>query len=514
MIAPTATTQLTPLAAEATEVGDRQLPPPPDSANLTGQMIGEYQIMSRIGAGGMGVVYEGRHPLIGKRVAVKVLLPQHTSNESQVSRFLSEARAVNEARHRGIVDIFSFGQLPDGAHYFVMEYLEGEGFDRLIKQRAPILVGEALLWTAEVLEALSAAHEVGIIHRDIKPSNLFLVSTGRGRPYVKVLDFGIAKVAFLTGEQTPTTRASVVVGTPEYMAPEQVRGVPTSPATDLYGVGCVLFEMLTGRRLFMAGNSTREMWMHLDDPPPRAAEFNPSVPSEVDDLLQWVLRKDASERPQSADELRHHVEDLLRALPEALAPQASAAFSGRPAPVGGLWPSASALTPVPSFGKAMTVLEGAVERRGPRASAAVALAARPTGRSRAAWLVLAALVAVTAGLGGWAVRRQGEVPPSRAPAAAVAQPAALLPAAAPPGPEAPRPAVSTAPKVPSKTQLFEGLIGVESALLAREESSGERDRVLRPLLEQARLAVARADTKAQRRSASAFLDELAAQLEP
>jgi len=478
----------------------------------------------------MGAVYEGRHPLIGKRVAVKVLLPEHTSNENQVARFLSEARAVNAAQHRGIVDIFSFGQLPDGAHYFVMEYLEGEGFDRLIKRRAPMLVGEALLWTAEVLEALSAAHEVGIIHRDIKPSNLFLVSTGRGRPYVKVLDFGIAKAAFLSGAQTPTTRASVVVGTPEYMSPEQVRGLPTSPATDLYGLGCVLFELLTGRRLFVAENPTRAMWMHSDDPPPRAATFNPSVPSEVDDLLQWVLRKNASARPRSADEMRHHVEALLHALPEALAPQASETFVGRPAPARGLRSSASGLSPaptvIPTFGKAMTVLEGAAWRSPKPPAAGMALALRPVRRSKAVWLGLGVVAAVATVIGGWAVRSR-PVPETAAAPANVAV-LAIAPQTFPAQSERELPAVEAPVAVArakpahreptlqsaSKAQLVAGLGKLESALVAREEHNGEKDRVLRPFLEQARLAVASADTEARRKDAKAFLDQLAAQLRP
>jgi serine/threonine-protein kinase len=497
------------------------------SADITGRTLGEYQILSRIGAGGMGVVYEGRHPLIGKRVAVKVLLPELTSNPDQVSRFLSEARAVNAARHRGIVDIFSFGQLPDGAHYFVMEYLEGEGFDRLIAKRAPLLVGEALFWTAEVLEALSAAHEVGIIHRDIKPSNLFLVTTGHGRPYVKVLDFGIAKAEFISGERTPTTRASVVVGTPEYMSPEQVRGLPTSPATDLYCLGCVLFELLTGRRLFVGENATRTMWMHSDDAPPRAATFNPSVPKAVDDLLQWVLRKNANERPQSADEMRQHVEALLLALPPELAPKASSAFAGRPEPR----PSSStpAPTPVPTFAKAVTVLEGPAGHRA--SSPPPQSKATPSGRSRAAWVGLGALVAAAVGLGGWVV--QSRVMWSSGAAPAPAAVLVRLPLTSPASPEEeakprvaaepvapvvepkPAPPVSQHPgKVPSKAHLVASLGKLEAALVVREEAFGERDRVLRPFLEQARQAVTRASTEAERRDAATFLSELADQLKP
>ncbi len=281
-----------------------------DSADLTGQKVGEYEISARIGVGGMGAVYEGRQPLIGKRVAVKVLLPQLSADKELVERFLSEARAVNEIRHRGIVDIFSFGQLPSGEHYFVMEMLQGSAFDKLIKQSAPLPFAQALAWVEETCDALQAAHETGIIHRDIKPSNIFLVDTGRGRPYVKLLDFGIAKLGALKGEATPQTRASVVIGTPDYMSPEQARGKPISPATDLYALGCVLFELVTGRRPFKGENSLQTMFMHVEEPAPAASTFNPSVMPELDQLILWTMEKDPAARPASAEELRLACEAL------------------------------------------------------------------------------------------------------------------------------------------------------------------------------------------------------------
>jgi serine/threonine-protein kinase len=272
--------------------------------DLTGQRIGEYEISARVGVGGMGAVYEGKQPLIGKRVAVKVLLPTLSNERELVERFLSEARAVNEIRHRGIVDIFSFGQLPDGSHYFVMEFLEGQAFDKIIKRRAPLPLGEALQWTEEVLDALDAAHSAGIIHRDIKPSNIFLVDTGRGRPYVKLLDFGIAKLGAIQGEATPQTRASVILGTPDYISPEQARGKPISPQTDIYAIGCVLFEMLTGQRVFRGENTLQTMWMHVEDPPPDPCNLRPDLPRELGDLVLYCLEKDAANRPPSAGYLR------------------------------------------------------------------------------------------------------------------------------------------------------------------------------------------------------------------
>jgi serine/threonine-protein kinase len=282
--------------------------------DLTGRRVGEYEIVAKIGVGGMGAVYEGRQPLIGKRVAVKVLLPSLSNEKELVERFLSEARAVNEIRHRGIVDIFSFGQLPEGAHYFVMEYLEGEPFDRVIKKRAPLPLVEALQWTEETLDALDAAHHAGIIHRDIKPSNLFLVNAARGRPYVKLLDFGIAKLGALPGEATPQTRASVILGTPDYISPEQARGKPISPQTDLYAVGCVLFEMVTGQRVFTGENTLATMWAHVEDAPPVPSTLRPDVPPELDEIILWALEKNPRSRPPSAEAMREALAQLRLAL--------------------------------------------------------------------------------------------------------------------------------------------------------------------------------------------------------
>jgi eukaryotic-like serine/threonine-protein kinase len=255
-------------------------------------------------------LYEGKHPLIGKRVAVKVLLPALSNETELVERFLSEARAVNEIRHRGIVDIFSFGTLNDGTHYFVMEYLDGHPFDRLIKNRAPIGVGETLQWLDEMLDALEAAHASGIVHRDIKPSNLFLVDTGRGRPYVKLLDFGIAKLGAFEGQAAAQTRASVIVGTPDYLAPEQARGKPISVQTDIYSLGVVAFEMLTGQRPFKGENALQTMWMHVESQAPAPSGLNASVPKSVDDLVLWAMEKEPNDRPKNAGDMRAKVAGL------------------------------------------------------------------------------------------------------------------------------------------------------------------------------------------------------------
>ncbi|MDP3503387.1 MAG: protein kinase [Myxococcales bacterium] len=311
------------------------------NTDLAGRKIGEYEIIARIGVGGMGEVYEGRQPVIGKRVAVKVLLPSLSNEKELVERFLSEARAVNEIRHRGIVDIFSFGQLPEGSHYFVMEFLDGTPFDKLIKQRGALPIGEALSYIEEVLDALESAHAAGIVHRDIKPSNIFLVSTGRGKAYVKLLDFGIAKLGALANgsDSAPQTRASMILGTPDYISPEQARGKPISAATDLYALGVVLFEMVTGFRPFRGENTLQTMWMHVEDKPPVPSTIRADIPPALDELILWAMEKDPASRPASAEEMRAHLEAVRASLLPGSGTTTPAPITGRAPTLGTATPS-------------------------------------------------------------------------------------------------------------------------------------------------------------------------------
>ncbi|MER2567030.1 MAG: serine/threonine-protein kinase [Myxococcaceae bacterium] len=346
---------------------------PTDSDDLTGSTVGEYQVVGKLGVGGMGIVYEGKHPVIGKRVAIKVLQPQLSSQTELVQRFLAEARAVNEIRHRGIVDIFSFGSLASGALYFVMEYLEGESLDKLIERRGAIPIPEALAIVEEVLDALVAAHEAHVIHRDIKPSNLFLVTGRNNKAYVKLLDFGIAKLTSREhNEAQPQTRASVIMGTPDYIAPEQAKGAPITPQTDLYAVGVVLYELLTGQRPFRGDNPIQTMWMHLEQPTPRPSSVLRDLPTQLDELCLWAMQKTPADRPKSADHFREVVASLRasfarNALGSPLTPAGSpkplSAIEGLPPglrpPPGpppvlpfetGAMPTARALEPVPDSG--------------------------------------------------------------------------------------------------------------------------------------------------------------------
>lgn len=281
---------------------------------LIGQRVGDYVILEQVGIGGMGVVYAGMQPLIGKPVAIKVLRPEMARDPAQAERLFFEARAVAQIRHRGIIDIFTLGQLPDGRHYFVMEMLKGESLHELLVRRRSLSPTEALLILDEVLSALGAAHDAGLIHRDLKPSNVFLVTQSDGATFAKLLDFGLAKQSSSASGVTPQTRTDVFVGTPEYIAPEQARGGAVAPTTDIYSAGVLLFELLTGRLPFIASSPIDLVVQHLETPAPLPSAFIRGIPPALDELVRRMLAKVPEDRPSSAEEVRAEISRILRVL--------------------------------------------------------------------------------------------------------------------------------------------------------------------------------------------------------
>jgi serine/threonine-protein kinase len=278
--------------------------------------VGEYTVRRRIGAGGMGIVYECVHPIIGKRAAVKVLKPEIAEDPDLMERLLSEARAVASIQHRSVIDIFGFGRLQDGRHYMVMEYLDGEPLDFLLHRVGRLPLAEAMDIFDAILSGLGAAHAVGVIHRDLKPSNVILVPQPDGSREVKVLDFGLAKQA-RPNEVTPQTVAGRVLGTPEYMAPEQARGLAIGPRTDLYAAGVLAYELVLGQVPFSGAGPVEVMFRHIHDPPPRPSALDPSLPPVFDELIARLLAKDAAERPASAEEVRSWVARIRNPVPTA-----------------------------------------------------------------------------------------------------------------------------------------------------------------------------------------------------
>src|SRR6478735_9524748 len=219
---------------------------------LEGTTVGAYRILQRIGAGGMGEVWLAEHAMLGRRAAVKVLLPEFSMKQEIVTRFFNEARAATAIADPGIVQIFDFGHHVDGTAYIVMELLDGEPLDKRLARNGALPVTDALRIMRQVASSLGAAHARGIVHRDLKPENIFLIRDPEvpGGERAKILDFGIAK---LIGENQVKTQTSVVMGTPGYMSPEQCRGAgKVDERADIYALGCVLFAAIAGRPPFWA----------------------------------------------------------------------------------------------------------------------------------------------------------------------------------------------------------------------------------------------------------------------
>ena len=277
-----------------------------------GNAVGEYQIESLLGEGGMGQVYAAVHPRIGKKAAIKVLRTEFCSQPETVERFVQEARAVNQIGHPNIVDIFSFGELPDGRSYFVMEWLKGENLQTRVK-RQRLTRNEICDFVEAITRALEAAHEKNIVHRDLKPENVYLHSLRGERPIIKLLDFGIAKLTGDDEQRVERTRTGAIMGTPRYMAPEQARGMEIDHRVDVYSLGVMLFEFVTGQPPFDAQHAMDLIMQHVMQAPPAMSDFVTGVPTAFNDLVRAMMAKNPAERPPLARLLEVLAE--LRAMP-------------------------------------------------------------------------------------------------------------------------------------------------------------------------------------------------------
>jgi serine/threonine-protein kinase len=273
---------------------------PADPEVPVGSKVSEYVIEGLIGRGTFGTVYRAIQPLIGKQVAVKVLSRKYSADPNVVSRFIAEARAVNQIRHKNIIDIFSFGQLEDGRHYHVMELLEGIPFDVYLKKNGGRLPLEQSLLILKLLgRALDAAHAAGIAHRDLKPANVFLTFDDEGRPFPKLLDFGIAKLLSDELPRQHVTATGAAVGTPDYMSPEQCQGPNVDHRTDIYSFGVLTYQLATGHLPFRGGNVVEVLMKQMTaaaEPPSKA---NPEVPPQLDQPILQMLAKKPADRPPS-----------------------------------------------------------------------------------------------------------------------------------------------------------------------------------------------------------------------
>jgi len=269
------------------------------------QSIGSYRILDKLGEGGMGTVYIAEHELLGKKVAIKVLLPEHSSDPELVQRFFNEARAATRINHPGIVEIFEFGYDKDRSAYIVMECLRGESLGARLAREHTLSAATTVRLMSQVAGALAQAHREGIVHRDLKPDNIFVVPDPDviGGERAKILDFGIAKLSEQTGSGVKT-RAGAVIGTPTYMAPEQFRGAAgVDHRADIYALGAVIYEMLTGRPPFIGEGMAELMEKHLLEPPPPPRSLVPTIPPALERVVLRALAKRPEDRQSSAEEL-------------------------------------------------------------------------------------------------------------------------------------------------------------------------------------------------------------------
>ncbi len=285
-----------------------------DQDLVAGQQVGEFTVVAKIGEGGFGTVFRADHPVIGKQVAIKVLGRQYSADPEMVSRFVSEAAAVNRIRHRNIIDIFSFGELPDGRHYYIMELLSGRPLDEFLEEVGAVPMDIAIPILKGVARALDAAHSHGIVHRDLKPENVFLLEEEGAPPFPKLLDFGIAKLMREDDDKGHKTRTGVSIGTLYYMAPEQCRGKGVDHRADIYAFGIVAYRVLTGEVPFDGDDHMEILMAQIGEEPAPPSSVQASLPSGVDDAIAWMMRKDADERPPDLATAVKALEDAAKGV--------------------------------------------------------------------------------------------------------------------------------------------------------------------------------------------------------
>lgn len=284
--------------------------------DFTGRTLGGYRILRKLGQGGMAVVYKAHEESLNRVVALKVIA-QHLADDAQfITRFQREAQAAAQLSHPNIVQIYAIGEA-DGVHYFSMEYVKGRSLAEVIKEEGFLTAGRALPLITQAAEALAVAHDAGIVHRDIKPANIMIDASGR----VKVADFGIAQVS----TQTRMTQSGMLVGTPEYISPEQCHGEKLDGRSDIYALGVTLYQLLSGRTPFDADTPAALVYQIVEGPISPVGELNPTIPPGVQAIVAKMMHTDRDQRFQSA-------EDLIHALKEANTQPVTSAARVHPAP--------------------------------------------------------------------------------------------------------------------------------------------------------------------------------------
>ena len=297
--------------------------------SLVGATLGNYRLTGLLGVGGMGMVYLGEHVLIGRKVAVKVLDQEVARNRDVVSRFFAEARAVNAIGHPNIVEVTDLGT-HEGAPFIVMEYLQGETMEARLARRGKLTQEECVGIARQVASALGAAHERGLVHRDVKPANIMLRDHPDYPDFVKVLDFGVAKLMGSVPRGAHETLVGTLLGTPAFMSPEQcLSDGNLDHRSDVYSLGVILFLALSGRLPFPDEAVGKLILAHVNDPAPRLSDLEPSISATMCAIVDRALAKKPEARFQSMRELR---QELERAVGDAAFPRSMTPVAGAPLP--------------------------------------------------------------------------------------------------------------------------------------------------------------------------------------
>ena len=404
---------------------------------------GRYELSSRIAIGGMGEVWKATDLVIGRQVAIKILKDEYLGDPGFLERFRAEARHAALVNHEGIANVFDYGE-EDGSAFLVMELVPGEALSTVLEREHVLPTDKVLDIVAQTAAALHAAHAAGLVHRDIKPGNLLITPDGR----VKITDFGIARIA----DQVPLTATGQVMGTVQYLSPEQASGRPASPTTDIYSLGIVAYESLAGRRPFTGESQVAIAMAQINETAP---DLPVTVSEPVRNLVFACLAKDPAERPASSAHLARAAIALRRG-DVAAATAAVPAVLGRTAPT-----AATMLMPGVGNDDATTVLPLSIP--GTRASAAAAAAAEEekTKRKRSPWtwplIVLIALLILV--LGGTVIALVNQNTPQPAPPSTTATTPSLTPSVKPS-------ATVTTPPAPTTAQVtiaeFKGLTSAEA----------------------------------------------------
>ncbi len=266
-------------------------------------LAGTYEIESVIGTGGMGVVYKARHAMMDRTVAIKMLQSQLISDSMSVKRFQQEGKAASRIKHPHVITVYDFGISPTGQPYIVMDYLEGEALADVIKRDGQVAVERAIKILIQACDALDHAHKMGVIHRDLKPTNIMLSKDEDHLDFVRVVDFGVAKLINSGQEGQKLTQAGEVCGSPVYMSPEQCMGMDLDKRSDIYSMGILIYETLTGRLPILGKTMVDTMSKHISDSPLRFSETRPDlyIPERLESVFFKALAKNPNERHQTMD---------------------------------------------------------------------------------------------------------------------------------------------------------------------------------------------------------------------